>query len=138
MIKNYLVKNVVTGEILHKQIDEDFITEILEKGLELDLFEDGKYIKASGKDEESHIIEKLNQLKDAKVEYIKQKAFSLIESNYPIWKQINIMTEAKTSIIYKDMIKFISSVRDQSNDLEKLITDASTEEDINKIELSFK
>jgi hypothetical protein len=139
MFKDCLVKDLTTNEVLVKQIDEAFVDEILEKGLILDLFQEGRFTKASEKDLKEYKNTSLNTVKASVIQQIKTQAKLIIEQEYPLYKQNNIlMTEAKTSQVFKDMVAFISKVRNKTAQLEKLVQQGASIEEIEKIQVVFE
>jgi len=92
---------------------------------------DGEIIEKS--EEELYPIEerKLNKIKE-----IKEEANRLITNNYPIFKQINLISgmNVKDTKTKKDeMFIFINSIRDKSDLLEIEVGKCNKKEDINNI-----
>lgn len=138
MLIKYLVKDTKTEEIGYKELDQAFVEEILEKGRELNLLSEGTFVKASEDDLKLLTDQGLSELKESKIQEIKSKASTLIEQRYPLYKQNNIfMTEAKTSQAFKDMVTFISNVRDRSKQLEKQVQQCQNSPELDDVKIDF-
>jgi predicted PolB exonuclease-like 3'-5' exonuclease len=96
---------------------------------------DGKIIEKS--EEELYPIEeiKLNKIKE-----IKNEANRLITNNYPIYKQINLISgmNIKDTKAKKDeMSLYINTIRDKLDLLEIEVEKCNKKEDINNINIKF-
>lgn len=86
---------------------------------------------------EQHVTEntyefKLKELQEAHKKSIKDAAFQMITTRYPLYKQINIMARAgysDTDVL--EMRNFIDDIREQSDLFEQIVDSASTIEDLN-------
>jgi hypothetical protein len=79
-------------------------------------------------------------MKINKIKEIKEEANRLITNNYPIFKQINLISgmNVKDTKTKKDeMFIFINSIRDKSDLLEIEVEKCNKKEDINNINIKF-
>ena len=78
---------------------------------------------------EKEYIETLEELKQEKIQELRKKANDYILSQYPYYKQLNII-RIGTEEEKNDMSSFIDGVRDKINQLELDINSCNTEEEL--------
>lgn len=78
----------------------------------------------------------LNQLKEEKIVILKDNAYNLIISKYPLYKQLNIIRLGPAEDLAQ-MSKYIDDIRIKVDSIEKQINLSSTEEQLNKININF-
>ena len=86
------------------------------------------------KDEEPK--KSLELLKQEKIVILKDNAYNLIISKYPLYKQLNIIRLGPAEDLAQ-MSKYIDDIRIKVDSIEKQINLSSTEKQLNKININF-
>lgn len=78
----------------------------------------------------------LEELKQEKIIVLKDNAYNLIISKYPLYKQLNFIRLGPAEDLAK-MSQYIDNIRTEVDFIEKQINLSSTEEQLNKININF-
>jgi ribosomal protein RSM22 (predicted rRNA methylase) len=77
-----------------------------------------------------------NKIKEQKIQQVNSIASQKITLNYPIYKQINISCDYdKESPQYIEMRNYINTIRGKSNEIETLINNCATKEELELIDV---